>query len=292
MIKIGCHVGMSAPLYLLGAANEAHSYGANTFMIYTGPPQSTMRKPVDQLRIEEAHKYMDEIGIKKEDVIVHAPYVMNLANGDPEKRKYAAEFLLSEVKRTAALGAKYIVLHPGAHLKEGSEVGIERIIQGLDYVLSKSDNDVCIALETMSGKGSEVGRNFEELNQIIKGSKFSERICVCFDTCHVHDFGYDIINDYESVINEFDKIVGLDKIKVFHINDSKNPISARKDRHANLGYGEIGFEAIMRVINDERFKDIPKILETPWVEVAGKKVPPYFEEITMIKNNKFVDIFS
>ncbi len=291
MLKIGSHVGMSAPMYLLGAANEANSYGANTFMIYTGPPQNTRRKSVEYLRIKEAHEFMDKIGIAKEDVIVHAPYIMNLANGELEKREYAVDFLTREVERTAAIGAKYIVLHPGAHLKEGSDVGIERIIKGLDEVFARSDNNVSIALETMSGKGSEVGRNFEELRDIITGSKYSDRLSVCFDTCHVHDYGYDIISDYDKVIEEFDRIVGIDKIKVFHINDSKNPTKSHKDRHENLGIGHIGFEALLNIIYDERFKDVPKILETPWVEVAGKKVPPYFEEISMIKNKKFVNVF-
>ncbi len=294
MIKIGSHVGMKAPLYLLGSANEAYKYGANAFMVYTGPPQSTIRKSIDdkvfQEMIKQAHEYMHRVGIRKEDVIIHAPYIMNLANPDMEKQMFARNFLASELNRTHKMGSKYIVLHPGNHLKDGSEVGIKRIIEGLDYVFSISDNDVHIALETMAGKGTEIGQNFTEIGSIIKGSKYSDRLKVCFDTCHVNDSGYDLLNDYDGVMSEFDEKIGLDKIAVFHINDSKNPLGAKKDRHENIGSGHIGFETILKIVYDERFKDIPKILETPYVDVAGKKAPPYYEEIAMLKNKKFVEI--
>ncbi len=292
MIKLGSHVSMNGREMLLGSVDEALSYGANAFMIYTGAPQNTRRKPIEDLNIDLAKRRMEEAGIRPEDVIVHAPYVMNLANPDPTKRAFAQDFLVSEIERTAAIGAKHIVLHPGAHVKEGAESAIERIVDGLEKVIERTKAyDVHIALETMAGKGTEVGRSFEELRAIIDGVEHDERLSVCFDTCHTHDAGYDVKGDFDGVMAEFDRIVGQHRIGVFHINDSKNPRGAGKDRHANLGTGYIGFEALNAIIHHPDFTAIPKILETPYVtetDDSTKRVyAPYKEEIAMVKKGMF-----
>ena len=292
MLKIGSHVSLKGSEMMLGSVKEALSYNANSFMIYTGAPQNTRRRPIEDLRIEEAHLLMKENNIDLSNIVIHAPYVMNLANGDPEKRQFAVDFLTSEIKRTALIGARQIVLHPGAHVKQGADIGIGFIIEGLDKVIENTkDLDVLIALETMAGKGTECGRNFEEIAEIMNGVKNSSRLSVCFDTCHTHDAGYKVRDDFDSVIEEFDRIVGKEKISVFHINDSKNDISASKDRHENIGFGFIGFDALNKVVNHPDFMDIPKILETPYVtpidEPKNKIYPPYKEEIEMFRNQKF-----
>ena len=292
MLKIGSHVGMKGKEMFVGSVNEALSYGANSLMIYTGAPQSTRRKPTDQLRIEEARKLLEESNIPLDNVIVHAPYIMNLANPDPEKRAFAQEFLTKEIERTAAIGAKQIVLHPGAHMKDGPELGIERIVEGLNVVFENTkDLDVKIALETMAGKGTEVGRTFEELKGIIDGVKDDHRLSVCFDTCHTHDAGYKTKEDFDAVVEEFDQIIGKERIGVFHINDSKNPQGAAKDRHENIGFGYIGFDALNYIVNHPDFINVPKILETPYVtdsEDSKDKIhPPYKEEIVMFRDQKF-----
>jgi deoxyribonuclease IV len=286
MIKIGSHVSMSGKKMLLAASEEAVSYGANTFMIYTGAPQNTRRKKIEDLNIEAGTKHMIENGIV--DIVVHAPYIINIGNAvKPETFELGVDFLRREIERTEALGAKQIVLHPGAHVGEGSETGIKKIIEGLNEVLTKEQN-VQIALETMAGKGSECGKTFEELAQIIDGVTLNEKLSVCFDTCHTHDSGYDIVNDFDGVINQFDKIIGLDRIKVFHINDSKNICGASKDRHENIGFGHIGFDALNYIVHHESFADIPKILETPYVGTdKNNKKPPYQLEIEMIKAKEF-----
>ncbi|RDI43983.1 deoxyribonuclease IV [Falsibacillus pallidus] len=286
MLKIGSHVSMSGKKMLLAASEEAVSYGANTFMIYTGAPQNTRRKKIEDLNIEAGLEHMKENGI--EDIVVHAPYIINIGNTtNPDTFELGVNFLRSEIERTHALGAKQIVLHPGAHVGAGSEEGIKRIIEGLNEVLVK-EQEVQIALETMAGKGSECGRSFEELAQIIDGVHLNEKLSVCFDTCHTHDAGYDIVNDFDGVLNEFDKVVGLDRIKVLHVNDSKNPTGARKDRHANIGFGHIGFEALNYIVHHPQLKDVPKILETPYVgEDKKNKKPPYKFEIEMLKKQAF-----
>jgi deoxyribonuclease IV len=286
MIKIGSHVSMSGKKMLLAASEEAVSYGANTFMIYTGAPQNTRRKKIEDLNIEAGTKHMIENGIA--DIVVHAPYIINIGNAvKPETFELGVDFLRREIERTEALGARQIVLHPGAHVGEGSETGIKKIIEGLNEVLTKEQN-VQIALETMAGKGSECGRTFEELAQIIDGVTLNEKLSVCFDTCHTHDAGYDIVNDFDGVMNQFDKIIGKDRIKVFHINDSKNICGASKDRHENIGFGHIGFDALSYIVHHESFKDIPKILETPYVGTdKNNKKPPYQLEIEMIKAKEF-----
>ena len=284
MIKLGSHVGMAGKEMFLASAKEAASYGANVFMLYTGAPQNTRRKDVEELNIEAGWEYAHAHGI--DEIVVHAPYIINLANTvKPETYELAVEFLEKEIVRTAAMGSKVLVLHPGSHVNAGTEAGTAQIIKGLNTVLNQNGDDVCIALETMAGKGSEIGRSFEELKAIYDGVEKMERLRVCFDTCHVNDAGYDLVNHYEDVFAEFDRIIGLDQIAVFHVNDSMNPLGAHKDRHANIGKGTIGYEALYRVVHDERFLEVPKILETPWLCEEGsakKTIPPYKEEIARL----------
>lgn len=283
-IKLGSHVGMAGPKMFLASVEEAVSYGANVLMLYTGAPQNTRRKSVEELNIEAGWAYAREHGI--EEIVVHAPYIINLANTvKPETYELAVEFLEKEIARTAAMKSRILVLHPGSHVSAGTEAGIARVIEGLNTVLDDNEDDVYIALETMAGKGSEVGRSFEELREIYDGVRKRERLRVCFDTCHVNDAGYDIVNDYEGVLGHFDEVLGLDQIAVFHINDSLNPLGAKKDRHANIGQGSIGFETLHRLVHDPRFSNVPKILETPWLCEDGstkKTVPPYKEEIALL----------
>ncbi len=283
-IKLGCHVGMAGKEMFLASAKEAASYGANVFMLYTGAPQNTRRKDISELNIEAGWEYARQHGI--EEIVVHAPYIINLANTvKPETYELAVEFLEKEIIRTSAMRSRIMVLHPGSHVNAGVEAGIAQVIKGLNTVLNQNDDDVYIALETMAGKGSEVGRTFEELKAIYDGVDKKDRLRVCFDTCHVNDAGYDIVNHYDEVFEEFDKVIGLDQIAVFHINDSMNPLGAHKDRHANIDKGSIGYETLHRLVHDERFIDVPKILETPWLAEEGsdkKTKPPYKEEIEWI----------
>ena len=283
---IGSHVSMSGKDMLLGSAKEAYSYAANVMMVYTGAPQNTRRKPIEELNAEKGKKFMAENGIKK--VVVHAPYIINLANTTKEGYiDFAIDFLKEELRRAEAVGATQVVLHPGSHVGAGVDVGLNQIIYGLNQVITK-DQTVQIALETMAGKGTELARTFEELARIIDGVTYNEHLSVTFDTCHVHDAGYDIKNDLSGVLTQFDKTVGLDRIKVLHINDSKNPVGAHKDRHENFGFGEIGFDALMNVIQVPEFKNLPKILETPWIKVEDKvQIAPYKKEIEMIRSGKF-----
>ena len=285
MLKIGSHVGMSGKDMLLGSAKEAYSYGANVFMAYTGAPQNTRRKDVSELKIKEAWEYMKEHNI--EEIIIHAPYIINLGNTiKPETYEIAEKFLATELERTEAMGSKVMVLHPGSHVGAGVDAGINQIVNGLNNVLTK-DTNVYVALETMAGKGSEIGRNFEELARIYDGVVHNDKLRVCFDTCHVNDSGYDLVNDLSGTLEQFDKVIGKNQIAVFHINDSKNPCGAHKDRHENFGKGCLGQDALMQVINDPRFSSIPKILETPYYkdpEGVKKPAPPYKEEIALIRS--------
>lgn len=291
MIKLGCHVGMSGKEMFLGSAKEAVSYGANTFMVYTGAPQNTRRKDISELRIDEGWSYMKEHGI--DDIVIHAPYIINLGNTvKPETFNLAVEFLALELERTEAMGSKTLVLHPGAHVGAGVDAGINQIIKGLNEVLTK-DTKCNIALETMAGKGTEIGRTFEEIARIFDGVTYNDKLRVCFDTCHTSDSGYDIINDFDGVINDFDKLIGKDKIAVFHLNDSKNVPGAKKDRHENIGIGNIGFEALRYVVWHKDFLNVSKILETPYITIPGEKkksVPPYKYEIELLRANKPVSI--
>lgn len=286
MLKIGSHVGMSGKKMMLGSVEEALSYDANTFMIYTGAPQNTRRKELSELNIEAAQALMKEHGI--DEFIVHAPYIINLGNTvKPETYELAVDFLRLELDRASAMGSRVLVLHPGAHVGAGVDAGIASIVKGLNEVLT-DDTDCCVALETMAGKGSEIGRNFEELARIYEGVTKKDRLRVCFDTCHTHDSGYDVIHDFDGVMEEFDRILGKDQIAVFHINDSKNPRGAGKDRHENLGKGYIGFEALNYIVHHPDFTEIPKILETPWIPIDGDKKntrAPYKEEIALLRPN-------
>ncbi len=286
MLKLGSHVSMSGKKMLLAASEEAVSYGSTTFMIYTGAPQNTRRKKIEDLNIEAGRQHMKEHGI--EEIVVHAPYIINIGNTtNPATFELGVNFLQTEIERTEAIGAKQIVLHPGAHVGAGVEAGIKKIIEGLNEVLTK-ETDVQIALETMAGKGSECGRTFEELAMIIDGVKYNEKLSVCFDTCHTHDAGYNVAEDFDGVLEEFDKIIGIDRLKVLHINDSKNPRGSRKDRHENIGFGHIGFETLNYIVHHPQLTEIPKILETPYVGTTKEnKKSPYKHEIAMLKNQKF-----
>lgn len=286
MLKIGSHVSMSGKKMLLGASEEAVSYGANTLMVYTGAPQNTRRKSIEDLNIEAGLSHMKENGI--DEFIVHAPYIINIANTvNPATFELGVNFLRSEIERTAAIGSKQIVLHPGAHVGEGAEKGIQRIIEGLNEVLT-GDQEVQIALETMAGKGSECGRTFDELAKIIDGVHYNDKLSICMDTCHIHDAGYDIVNDFDGVLETFDKTIGIDRIKVLHINDSKNECGAKKDRHENIGFGYIGFDALSYIVHHPQLTHIPKILETPYIgEDKKNKKAPYKHEIEMFKNKAF-----
>ena len=285
MIKIGSHVKMGGKDMLLGSAKEAVSYGANTFMVYTGAPQNTKRKAISELNIDTAWEYMKQNGI--EDFVIHAPYIINLGNSvNPETYSLAVDFLALELERTIAMGSRVLILHPGAHVGAGAETGLRQIIQGLNAVLT-ADTPCYIALETMAGKGSEIGRSFEELAAIYDGVKYNDKLRICFDTCHVNDAGYDIVNDFEGVMEQFDKKLGKDQIAVFHINDSKNSMGAGKDRHANIGEGTIGFDTLRHIVHHPDFPGIPRILETPYrpdPENPDKTLPPYKEEIALLLN--------
>lgn len=282
MLIIGSHVGFKKDSQLLGSLKEALSYGANTFMFYTGAPQNTSRYPIVDGLTLEAMEIMKKEGIDYSKVIVHAPYIINLANdSDPEKFKFSVRFLQEEIERCSLLGIKYMVLHPGSHVGLGIETGIKNIAKGLNMILGNSD--VTILLETMAGKGSEVGSKLEEIKAIIDLVEDKAHIGVCLDSCHLSDAGYDISN-FDEFLDKFDSIIGVDKIHCVHVNDSKNENGAHKDRHENFGFGKIGFETLINVIYNERLENVPKILETPYVE---KEYAPYKYEIAMIRSRKF-----
>lgn len=288
-IILGSHVALTSPDYLLGSVKEAISYGANTFMFYTGAPQNTIRKDTQLFKKEEAFLLMKKNNIDPENVIVHVPYIINLCSAKIDTRVFAIDFLTKEILRVHDLGFKYLVLHPGSRLDQELEVGLRQVIDGLNEAFENTKHtNVVILLETMAGKGSEVGTNIYEIKTILLGVKNNERIGVCLDTCHLSDSGIDI-NNFNQYLDDFEKDIGLDKIKCIHINDSMNPIGARKDRHQNIGYGHIGFEALLSVIYHEKLLNIPKILETPYVELNGKYQAPYKIEIEMIKAKAFND---
>ena len=282
MLIIGSHVGYKKDSGLVGSVKEALSYNANTFMFYTGAPQNTKRLPIDLEKVKEAEQLMKDNKIVKENVIVHAPYIINLATDDLEKREFSCNFLKEEIKRVETLGFSYLVLHPGSHVGAGTDKGIQNIADSLNKIIDK-DTKVVILLETMAGKGTEVGKNFEELESIISRIKQKENIGVCLDTCHINDAGYDL-NYFDKVLDSFDKIIGLDKLKCIHVNDSKNIMGSHKDRHENIGYGHIGFDNLINIIYNKRLDNIPKILETPYID---KTYPPYKYEIEMIRTKKF-----
>ena len=280
MLIIGSHVGFNKNDQLLGSLNEALSYGANTFMFYTGAPQNTNRGPIIDGYTLQAMEIMKEKEIDYSKIVVHAPYIINLANGDVEKFTFSVRFLKEEVIRCEMLGIKYMVLHPGSHVGQGVDTGINNIVRGLNEVLENSS--VTILLETMAGKGTEIGRDFSEIKRIISGIEKKELIGVCMDTCHLNDAGYDV-SKFDDILDIFDKEIGLSYLKCIHVNDSKNVLGAHKDRHENIGFGEIGFDSLINIIYNPKLENIPKILETPYVNEKA----PYKHEIEMIRNKKF-----
>ena len=281
-IIIGSHVSMSAPNMLVGSVKEALSYNANTFMFYTGAPQNSARKPVTELKVEEARKLMADNNIDINNVVVHAPYIINIANAkDDAIYELSKKVLKDEINRTAYIGCKYLVLHPGSHLGLGVEIGLSRIIDAINEIFNEDDSDVMILLETMAGKGNEMGSTFEQISYMIDGIEKKNKIGVCFDTCHVHDSGYDLITDFDGVLKEFDNVVGLDYLKVLHINDSKNIRGASKDRHENIGKGYIGLETLKYIVNHSKLENVVKILETPYVDGNA----PYKEEIALLRED-------
>ena len=265
----------------MGSLLETLSYGANTFMFYTGAPQNTSRYPINKEITNNALKLMNEKNIDINNIVVHAPYIINLANIN--NFDFNVRFLKEEIDRVESLCVNKLVLHPGSHVGFGTEIGLQNIIDSLNEVLAL-DTKVTICLETMAGKGTELGRNFNEIKTIIDGVELKDKVGVCLDTCHLNDAGYDL-NDFDTILDEFDKIIGLKYLKVVHINDSKNELEAHKDRHENIGFGTIGFNTLLKIIYHDKLKEVPKILETPYVE----KSAPYKYEIEMIRNKKFND---
>lgn len=278
---IGSHVKMNAPSYVLGSVQEALSYEANALMLYTGAPQNSKRIDVSKLKIEEAQSLLKESGIALENVIVHAPYLINLANSVKEEViDISKKMLVNEVSRTNAIGAKYMVLHPGSYTTTDLETGMNAIVEHIHEVENELDDSITICLETMAGKGTEVGKTFEELATLLD-KIHSNHFGVCLDTCHIHDAGYDL-NNFDSVLEEFDRLIGLNHLHVIHLNDSKNERGSHSDRHANIGEGKIGLENLRYIASNEKLSKIPKILETPYID--GKA--PYKEEIKLIRNEK------
>ena len=282
---LGNHVSFKNDTQLIGSVKEALEYNANCFMFYTGAPQNTKRNEIDLEKTKEAYKIMEGV-IDKKNIIVHAPYIINLANKKNEE--FNISFLKEEIKRVQLLGLSKIVLHPGSHVTYTKEEGLKNIVDALNKTLDKEDN-IYILLETMAGKGSELASNLSGIKYIIDNVILNDKLMVCIDTCHLNDSGYDI-KDFDKYLIEFDKTIGLNKIGCIHVNDSKNILSSKKDRHENIGYGTIGFDNLINVIYNEKLKDVPKILETPYVSIIDSKdksYPPYKFEIEMIKNKKF-----
>lgn len=291
MLLIGSHVSFKSGDQLVGSVKEAVSYGSNCFMFYTGAPQNTKRSKIDDSLTNEALKIMKENNIDIKNVVVHAPYIINLANNQiKEKYDFSINFLKEEIKRVEKIGVEKLVLHPGSYTTLDIDTGINNIINALNEIITPSQK-VKICFETMAGKGTEVCFKLEHLKRIFEGVKNSDKLMVCIDTCHLNDAGYDM-SDFDNFLDEFNSVIGIDKIGCVHVNDSKNIISAHKDRHENIGYGTIGFEALINIIYNKKLENIPKILETPYVDSSDGKnraYAPYKFEINMIKNKKFND---
>ncbi|PAK21032.1 deoxyribonuclease IV [Mycoplasmopsis agassizii] len=278
MIKLGSHVAFSAPGYLSKAIEVSINNGANCAMIYLGAPQNTRRVDVVKYNYEEYLEKYSNI-IKNEDIVVHAPYIVNPAN--PEKQDFAVEFLTSEVLRMHEVNLKYLVLHPGAFTSFTTEIALETLSGSLTKILENtSHTKVEIILETMAGKGSEIGRTFEQLLEVIKNLN-NGRLGICLDTCHMWDAGYNLKN-YDEFMSELENKDVLKHVKVIHLNDSKNPLGAQKDRHENIDKGYIGLETLAKFVHDKRFDNIPIILETPIPESG----PIYDQEIKMLLEKK------
>lgn len=281
-LLIGSHVSLTGKDMLLGSVKEALSYNANTFMFYTGAPQNTKRKPVSQMKVPEALALIQENGIDKNNIVVHAPYIINLANTlKKETYELAVSFLREEIQRVEEIGMRRLVLHPGSHVKAGEEAGINSIISGLNDVLTE-DQNVVVCLETMAGKGSELGISIDQLAYIIDHVFYKDKLGICLDTCHLNDAGYDL-SLFDEILDEIDQKIGLDKVLVVHVNDSKNPRGAHKDRHENIGYGTIGFDILNAIVHNKRLENVPKILETPYIDNKA----PYKEEIQMFRTQIF-----
>lgn len=286
---IGSHVKFNNSKQLLGSVMEAVSYNANTFMFYTGSTQSTSRCMINDELTYEAFKLMLENNINSDNVIVHAPYIVNLANrADEEKYNFYLNFFSEELNRVKKLGFNKIVLHPGSAVNCSREEGLNNIIYGLNKVFDNT-LDTVVLLEFMAGKGNELGTSIDELKYLIDGIKNKDRIGVCLDSCHMNDAGVDI-SKLDEFLDEFDNKIGIDKIKCFHLNDSKNQIGSHKDRHDNIGYGTIGFDNLINITTNKRLEDIPFILETPYINRNSKEeFPPYKYEIENVRNKKFTD---
>lgn len=283
MLLIGSHVSFKSNEQLLGSVKEAISYNSTCFMFYTGAPQNTKRCKLDYDLTLKAVNLLHENNISVENLVIHAPYIINLANNlDKDKYLFSINFLCEELNRANMLGVKRVVLHPGSFTSLSLDDGINNIINALNLVI-KPNLDVSICLETMAGKGTEVGFKLEHIKRIIDGVKYNDKLMVCLDTCHLNDSGYDISN-FDKFLDEFDKIIGIEKIGCVHVNDSKNVLGSRKDRHENIGFGTIGFDSLINVIYNERIENVPKILETPYI---NKLYPPYKFEIDMIRKRKF-----
>lgn len=291
MLIIGSHVSFGNN-QLIGAVEEALSYGANTFMFYTGAPTNTVRKKIDEAAIKKAQQLMQDNNIDIDNVICHAPYIVNPANAtDSDKYQFSIDFIRNELKRCDEMGIKQMVLHPGSAVKITKEEGLNNIVNALNKVLDGTTH--CkILLETMAGKGSECASTIDEMAYLIKNIKKQDQIGVCIDTCHINDAGYDL-TDFDSYLTEFSTKIGLEKIGCLHINDSKNPLASHKDRHANLGKGTIGFTTLLKIIYHEKLQNIPKILETPYIgdtdDDKNRLYPPYKYEIAMIREQKYDD---
>lgn len=291
MLFIGSHTSFIKDKQLLGVVEESLSYGSNAFMFYTGSNQSTLRFPINHDLKCQAHKLMQENNIDKNNCVVHAPFIINLANNsDLDKYQFYVDFLKNELERCLELDITKLVLHPGSFTKLTREEGIKNIANGLNLAL-KDMNGVQVLLEFMSGKGTEVGSSIDDLKGIIDllDDDVNRKVFVCLDTCHINDAGWDLA-DFDTFLDEFDLKIGIDKIKCVHVNDSYNVVGAHKDRHANFGYGTIGFDKLISVVFNPRLDNIPKILETPWINRNEKdEWAPYKFEIDMIRNKKFVD---
>ena len=285
VIYLGSHVSMNAPDFYLGSVKEAISYGSTTFMFYTGAPQNSFRKPLSELKIQEGRKLLKEAGFDESKLVVHAPYIINAANYTrPDLYEMSINTIVSELRRTAGFGCSILVLHPGSHVGMGTENGILALAKALDTCFATDGTNVKIALETMAGKGHEIGVNFEQIRSIIDHCEHKDRLGVCLDTCHINDAGYDV-SDFDEILKEFDKVIGLDRLLVVHVNDTKNPIGAHKDRHENIGYGYLGFETLYKVVNHPLLREVPKILETPYYNEKA----PYKQEIEMLRSGKYID---
>lgn len=272
MFKIGCHLSVSKGFLQMG--KDAVKIGANTMQFFTRNPRGSKAKDIDPKDISDFLEFCKANGISH--FLAHAPYTLNPCSANPETRTFAKETMEDDLKRLHLLGGCMYNFHPGSHTGQGAEAGITQIADMLNSILTK-EQTTTVLLETMAGKGSEVGRNFEELKAIIDRVSVKEKIGVCLDTCHIHDAGYDIVNNLDGVIEEFDRIIGLSYLKAIHLNDSMNPVSAHKDRHEKIGDGYIGLDAFERIINHPRLSGIPFYLETP------NELPGYAKEIETLK---------